>query len=141
VFPVIYLLVGYLLASCVSSFKRNYTKYQNYKLTLPEWEKQCEALDKDIQALENYGAMMHEPVPDKDQFQRLVKINYKRAMKKFISLVDDVISAKENWKQHIDIVVEGDSMQSRMAEYISQIKTQEELKNMKRVAEASLATF
>lgn len=141
IFPSIYLLIGYLLASLFRAFKIKFREYNDARLRVPRWKASLKAFANHIKQLESYSLTVQEPIMKKDEFILRVNRRYKRALKRLIELIDEALAVKDDWPRHLHILIEGSSMRSQLAELFSHVKSHNELKTLKERAEQALSTY
>ncbi len=141
VFPVCYLVIGYLLASAVSAFRKHYQHYNNSRLLVPEWKQDIERLQLKFKELDNCGKALDKTTMSKSSFLAKGLKKQKQALAKIIEVMDEALNKKENWLDHLGIITTADSKMAGMAEYLAQVRTKNQLLDMRQKAAVALATY
>lgn len=85
IFPSIYLLIGYSLASLFRTFKIKFREYHSARLRVPRWRAALQKFANNIMQLEDYSLTVQESVMKKDEFIRRVIRKYKRLFARPVS--------------------------------------------------------
>ena len=141
IFPSIYLLIGYLIASLFRAFKDRFRDYNDARLRIDKWKDAIDKISQHINRLDAYSLVMQKPIMQKEEFIKRINRKYKQALKQLISLIEETLSVKDDWVRYINVSTKGNSTLSHLAEFLSQVKTRDELISLKEKAEAILSTY
>jgi len=139
--PLMYLVVGYLVGSVFSNLRKRFIKYNNERLIVPEWLKHCEVLEQKFQALDACRLALRKPTMSRNAFIKKGINKQKRALQKVIEVIDEALSKKDDWVSHINLITTADSEVSGFTEYLSQVRSKEQLIDMRSQASTALATY